>query len=187
MPRGSFMSRPADFGQPADAQVDQFATWSMPENLRSLTLDPLNPCRNLNPARNLLSNRNRRRNLNRSPGSKLILTPRATHPSRARVSEQMSESERNADDHTSGRTPHRRPRLMGRAMREKWAIPGSLRLPLVERAGRDCPRSGGPASRRPIGGQRHPDGQQDQPGEYRVEHQGSEARGIGRARDGDRA
>ncbi len=60
---------------------------------------------------------------------------RATHPSRARVSEQMSESERNAGDHTSGRTPHCRPRLMDRAMREKWAIPGSLRLPLVERLG----------------------------------------------------
>ena len=45
----------------------------------------------------------------------------------------MSESERNGDDHTSGRTPHRRPRLMERAMRERWAIPGSLRLPLVER------------------------------------------------------
>ncbi len=41
MPRGSFVSRPADFGQPADAQVDQFATTgSMSENLRSLTLDP---------------------------------------------------------------------------------------------------------------------------------------------------
>ena len=40
MPRGSFVSRPADFGQPADAQVDQFATWSMSENVRSLTLDP---------------------------------------------------------------------------------------------------------------------------------------------------
>ena len=47
----------------------------------------------------------------------------------------MSESERNADDHTSGKTPHRRPRLMDRAMREKWAIPGSLRRPLVERLG----------------------------------------------------
>ncbi len=44
---------------------------------------------------------------------------RATHPGRARDSEQMSESERNADDHTSGRTPHRRPTLMDRAMREK--------------------------------------------------------------------
>ncbi len=38
MPRGSFVSRPADFGQPVDARVDQFATWSMSENLRSLTL-----------------------------------------------------------------------------------------------------------------------------------------------------
>ena len=45
----------------------------------------------------------------------------------------MSESERNPDDSTSGTTPHRRPRLMDRAMRERWAIPGSLRLPLVER------------------------------------------------------
>ncbi len=35
----------------------------------------------------------------------------------------------------SGRTPHRRPGLMGRAMRERWAIPGSLRRPLVERLG----------------------------------------------------
>jgi hypothetical protein len=40
MPRGSFVSRPANFGQPADAQVDQFATWSMSENLKSLTLEP---------------------------------------------------------------------------------------------------------------------------------------------------
>ncbi len=47
----------------------------------------------------------------------------------------MSESESLADDHTSGRTPHIRPRLMGRAMRERWAIPGSLRRPLVERLG----------------------------------------------------
>jgi hypothetical protein len=47
----------------------------------------------------------------------------------------MRESERNADDHKSGRTPHRRPRLMGRAMRERWAIPASLRRPLVERLG----------------------------------------------------
>ncbi len=60
---------------------------------------------------------------------------RTTHPSRACVYEQMSESERNGDDHKSGRTPHRRPRLMGRAMRERWAIPGSLRLSLVERLG----------------------------------------------------
>jgi hypothetical protein len=47
----------------------------------------------------------------------------------------MSESERDTDDHSSGRTPHRRPRLMDRAMRERWAIPGSLRRPLVERLG----------------------------------------------------
>ena len=47
----------------------------------------------------------------------------------------MSESESLADDHTSGRTPHIRPRLMGRAMRERWAIPGSLRRPLVDRLG----------------------------------------------------
>ncbi len=60
---------------------------------------------------------------------------RATHRSRARVSEQMGRSERNADDHTSGRTPHRRPRLTDWAKRERWAIPGSLRLPLVERLG----------------------------------------------------
>ncbi len=58
---------------------------------------------------------------------------RATHSGRAPVSEQMRESERNADDHTNGRTPHRRPRLTDRAMRERWAIPGSLRRPLVER------------------------------------------------------
>ncbi len=47
----------------------------------------------------------------------------------------MGESERNADDHKSGRTPHRLPRLMNRAIRERWAIPGSLRRPLVERLG----------------------------------------------------
>jgi hypothetical protein len=45
----------------------------------------------------------------------------------------MSESERDADVHASGRPPHRRPRLMERALRERWAIPGSLRQPLVER------------------------------------------------------
>ena len=39
MSRGSFVSRPADFGQPADAQVDQFATWSMSERL-SWPADP---------------------------------------------------------------------------------------------------------------------------------------------------
>ncbi len=31
----------------------------------------------------------------------------------------MSESVKNADDHTIGRTPHRRPELMDWAMREK--------------------------------------------------------------------
>jgi len=51
----------------------------------------------------------------------------------------MSESERNGDDHTSDRSPHRRPRLMDRAMRERWASPGSLRRPLVERLG-EIPR-----------------------------------------------
>ena len=47
----------------------------------------------------------------------------------------MSEPERDADAHTSGRTPQRRPRLTDRAMRERWAIPGLLRRPLVERLG----------------------------------------------------
>jgi hypothetical protein len=47
----------------------------------------------------------------------------------------MSESERDAADRASGRAPHGRPRLMERAMRERWAIPGSLRRALVERLG----------------------------------------------------
>ncbi len=76
-----------------------------------------------------------RGNLNLSPGSQLFLTPPRDAPKSSALSEQMGESERNADDHTSGRTPHRRPRLMDRAMRERWAIPCSLRLPLVERLG----------------------------------------------------
>ena len=46
----------------------------------------------------------------------------------------MSESEKIPDDNKSG-TTHRRPRLMERTMRERWAIPGSLRRPLVERLG----------------------------------------------------
>jgi hypothetical protein len=45
----------------------------------------------------------------------------------------MSESETNPDDPRCARTPHSRPRLMPRAMRERWPIPGSLRRPLVER------------------------------------------------------
>ena len=45
----------------------------------------------------------------------------------------MSESESNPVDPSCVRTPHRRPRLMLRAMRERWPIPGSLRRPLVER------------------------------------------------------
>ena len=44
----------------------------------------------------------------------------------------MSESEKSPDDQKSGGT-HRRPRLMERTMRERWAIPRSLRRPLVER------------------------------------------------------
>ena len=74
MPRGSFVSRPADFGQPADAQVDQFATWSISENLRTLTLDPA-PSLILLLLVLVLPNLNRRRNLNPSPGSQLFLTP----------------------------------------------------------------------------------------------------------------
>jgi hypothetical protein len=45
----------------------------------------------------------------------------------------MNESERNPDDQKSGTPARRRARLMDRVMRERWAIPRSLRRPLVER------------------------------------------------------
>jgi hypothetical protein len=46
----------------------------------------------------------------------------------------MNESENNREDRNSG-TTRRGPRLMERVLRERWAIPGSLRRPLVERLG----------------------------------------------------
>ena len=46
----------------------------------------------------------------------------------------MTESEQNSEDRQTAIKP-RRPRLIERAMRERWAIPGSLRQPLVDRLG----------------------------------------------------
>jgi hypothetical protein len=46
----------------------------------------------------------------------------------------MNESEQNSEDRKTSKK-QRRPRLIERAMRERWAIPGSLRQPLVDRLG----------------------------------------------------
>ena len=46
----------------------------------------------------------------------------------------MDDSEQNSEDRQTA-IKQRRPRLIERAMRERWAIPGSLRQPLVDRLG----------------------------------------------------
>jgi hypothetical protein len=46
----------------------------------------------------------------------------------------MNESEQNSEDRKTS-NKQRRPRLIERAMRERWAIPGSLGQPLVDRLG----------------------------------------------------
>ena len=67
----------------------------------------------------------------------------------------------------------KRPRLMERAKTRAMGHP-HLAAPALDRAtGRDCPRSGRPAPQRAIGRECHPDGQQDQPGQYRTDHQRS--------------
>jgi hypothetical protein len=46
----------------------------------------------------------------------------------------MDDPEQNSEDRQTS-NKQRRPRLLERAMRERWAIPGSLRQPLVDRLG----------------------------------------------------
>jgi hypothetical protein len=46
----------------------------------------------------------------------------------------MDDLEQNSEDRKTA-IKQRRPRLLERAMRERWAIPGSLRQPLVDRLG----------------------------------------------------
>ena len=46
----------------------------------------------------------------------------------------MNESENKREDRNSG-TTRRGPRLMKRVMHERWAIPRSMRQPLIERLG----------------------------------------------------
>jgi hypothetical protein len=46
----------------------------------------------------------------------------------------MSESEQNSEDRKTA-IKQRRPRLIERAVRERWAIPASLRQPLIDRLG----------------------------------------------------
>ena len=94
----------------------------------------------------------------------------------------MSETEKNPDDQKSGGT-HRRPRLMERTMREPLGHTRVAAAGLsVERLGEIVRDPESPHREVLSAVSLHPDGQQDQPGEYCVDHSSSKTRGIGRAR-----